>query len=263
MRRRLPSCLAVVVLLTGCGGSTSEGPAADRAGGDRAAAVRRPPRVEDVLLITIDTLRADALGYAGRDDVATPTIDRLAASGVVFTNAQAHNVVTLPSHANILTGLLPYEHGVRDNTGFTLPESIGSAATYFSRAGFATAAVVGAAALVTIGGVGVAVRAGSDLVATRAAVAILVAAALFWTTANLSVYLAERRWVGTFQSLLLLAPLAILWVAPRWPEGLPLRTLAGTAVVAVYLIVMFRLGALSRGELLYVWSLRRAPGSER
>jgi arylsulfatase A-like enzyme/Flp pilus assembly protein TadD len=135
--------------LAGCADSSDEGAgaAAGTAPSGRArdgAALPRPPRVEDVLLITLDTLRADALGYAGRFDVETPVIDRLASRGIVFTNAHAHNVVTLPSHTNILTGLLPYEHGVRDNTGFVVPPSIPTAAAHFSRAGFATAAVVGA-----------------------------------------------------------------------------------------------------------------------
>jgi arylsulfatase A-like enzyme/Flp pilus assembly protein TadD len=141
--------LTVSLLLAGCGGGGGEsGPAATAAvpsGGARGgASLARPPRVEDVLLVTIDTLRADALRYAGRSGVETPAIDRLAASGIAFTNAHAHNVVTLPSHTNILTGLLPYQHGVRDNTGFVVPASIPSAAAHFASAGFATAAVVGA-----------------------------------------------------------------------------------------------------------------------
>ena len=60
-------------------------------GGEVAAAssgAARELRVDDVLLITVDTLRADALGFAGRDDVATPALDRLAGEGVVFTRAQ-------------------------------------------------------------------------------------------------------------------------------------------------------------------------------
>ena len=64
-----------------------------------------PP--SDVILVTIDTLRADALGFRGNTRVRTPFLDSLAARGMVFTNAHAHNVVTLPSHANILTGLYP------------------------------------------------------------------------------------------------------------------------------------------------------------
>src|SRR5688572_24524421 len=83
----------------------------------------------DVILITIDTLRADALGFAGNTRVSTPNLDRLAAGGRVFTDVHAHNVVTLPSHANILTGLYPYQHGVRDNSGFQLGASHATMAT--------------------------------------------------------------------------------------------------------------------------------------
>jgi arylsulfatase A-like enzyme/Flp pilus assembly protein TadD len=98
----------------------------------------------DVLLVTIDTLRADAVGFAGKQRVETPVLDRLAARGVVFRNAHAHNVVTLPSHANILTGLLPYQHGIRDNTGFRLDPSTPTLATMLKEKGYATAAFVGA-----------------------------------------------------------------------------------------------------------------------
>ncbi|HEX5720077.1 MAG TPA: sulfatase-like hydrolase/transferase [Thermoanaerobaculia bacterium] len=106
-----------------------------------AAAPARPP---DVLLITIDTLRADALGFAGSSRVQTPALDRLAVKGRVFTNAHAHNVVTLPSHANILTGLYPFQHGVRENSGFRLSGNVPTLATVLRGAGYATAAFVGA-----------------------------------------------------------------------------------------------------------------------
>jgi len=102
------------------------------------------PSAPDVLLVTIDTLRADALGYAGNSQVRTPTLDRLARGGVVFRGAHAHNVVTLPSHANILTGLLPYQHGVRDNTGFRLSPGTPTLASLLKAKGYATAAFVGA-----------------------------------------------------------------------------------------------------------------------
>ena len=76
----------------------------------------------NVLLVTIDTLRADALGsYGGR--AITPNLDRLARHGARFTFAHSHAVVTLPSHASILTGRYPYEHGIRDNTGYRLPQT--------------------------------------------------------------------------------------------------------------------------------------------
>lgn len=98
----------------------------------------------DVILITIDTLRADSVGFAGNTRVRTPFLDRLAAEGVVFSNAHAHNVVTLPSHVNILTGLYPYQHGVRDNAGFKLDASHATVARMLKAAGYTTGAFVGA-----------------------------------------------------------------------------------------------------------------------
>lgn len=98
----------------------------------------------DIILITIDTLRADAVGYSGNRSASTPFLDRLAAESIVFSQAHAHNVVTLPSHANILTGLLPYEHGIRDNAGFSLDARHETLATILTREGYATGAFVGA-----------------------------------------------------------------------------------------------------------------------
>ena len=98
----------------------------------------------DVILVTIDTLRADSVGYAGNTQVKTPFLDRLASEGVVFTNAHAHNVVTLPSHVNILTGLYPYQHGVHDNAGFKLDAKNETLGTMLHRAGYTTGAFIGA-----------------------------------------------------------------------------------------------------------------------
>ncbi len=98
----------------------------------------------DIILVTIDTWRADAAGFAGNTRVQTPFLDGLAARGTLFTNAHAHNVVTLPSHANILTGLLPFEHGVRDNAGFVLETRHPTIATLLQQHGYATAAFVAA-----------------------------------------------------------------------------------------------------------------------
>ncbi len=103
-----------------------------------------PGFARDVILVTIDTLRADATGFAGNATAATPHMDELAAGGWVFERAHAHSVMTLPSHANLLTGRLPYQHGVRDNAGFVLPESVPTAAEAFAAAGFRTAAFVAA-----------------------------------------------------------------------------------------------------------------------
>jgi len=97
----------------------------------------------NVLLITIDTLRADALGCDG-GPARTPAIDALAASGLRFSFAHAHAVVTLPSHASILTGLYPYQHGYRENAGYRLPAGTGTLATRLKAAGFETGAFVAA-----------------------------------------------------------------------------------------------------------------------
>jgi arylsulfatase A-like enzyme/Tfp pilus assembly protein PilF len=109
-----------------------------------AKAEVKPGTGVDVILITIDTLRADALGFAGNGAVATPLLNQLAATGRVFPHAHAHNVVTLPSHTNILTGLYPYQHGVRDNQGFRLNPRIPTLATVLADAGYSTAAFVAA-----------------------------------------------------------------------------------------------------------------------
>src|SRR5260370_33090940 len=106
-------------------------------GRSEARAISSPP--PDIVLITVDTLRADALGYAGNSRVATPNIDRLAREGRVFTQAHAHNVMTLPSHANILTGGFPYDHRIRDNEGFRLDSKTPTLATLRLAAGYGTA----------------------------------------------------------------------------------------------------------------------------
>jgi arylsulfatase A-like enzyme/Tfp pilus assembly protein PilF len=109
----------------------------------RAAAfsLERTPD-QNVLLVTIDTLRADALSSYG-GPAATPNLDRLAAGGARFTFAHAHTVVTLPSHTSILTGQFPYEHGMRDNSGFRVRPGTRTLATRLKPLGFATGAFVG------------------------------------------------------------------------------------------------------------------------
>jgi len=94
--------------------------------------------------VTVDTLRADAIGAYGYRDAGTPWMDRLAADGVLFTRAHAHNVVTFPSHANILCGRYPIRHGVRDNAGFRFPADMETIATLLRSRGFHTGAFVSA-----------------------------------------------------------------------------------------------------------------------
>jgi arylsulfatase A-like enzyme/Tfp pilus assembly protein PilF len=97
-----------------------------------------------VLLVTIDTLRADALGAYGNARASTPWIDRLAAGGVRFDRAHAHSVLTLPSHASLLSGLYPQDHGVRDNAGFRFPSGRPTLATLLEARGYATGAFISA-----------------------------------------------------------------------------------------------------------------------
>jgi arylsulfatase A-like enzyme/Tfp pilus assembly protein PilF len=101
----------------------------------------------NVLFVTIDTLRADRVGAYGAKDVATPTLDALAARGVLFEEAMASVPLTLPSHASLLTGLYPATHGVRHNAVFVLGAGVETLAERFSEAGYETGAVVGAAVL--------------------------------------------------------------------------------------------------------------------
>jgi arylsulfatase A-like enzyme/Tfp pilus assembly protein PilF len=112
--------------------------------GLRSGSGREREAGRNVLLVTVDTLRADALGAYGKADAATPWIDRLAGGGVRFSAAHAHNVTTLASHANILSGRLPLEHGVRDNAGFRFPSGTDTLATLLKAHGYRTAAFVSA-----------------------------------------------------------------------------------------------------------------------
>src|SRR5207244_96966 len=103
------------------------------------APVRRAP---SVLLVTVDTLRADRLGCYGDERARTPTIDRLARAGTLFENAFTPVPITLASHASILTGLIPPAHGVRGNGGFALGP-VPTLATALRSRGLATGAFVG------------------------------------------------------------------------------------------------------------------------
>jgi arylsulfatase A-like enzyme/Tfp pilus assembly protein PilF len=107
-----------------------------------AQADLRPIPGQNVLLITIDTLRADALGCYG-GPAATPNLDRLARQGLRFDFAHAHAVVTLPSHTSILTGRYPLEHGIRDNTGYRLANGTPTMATLLKASGYRTGAFLG------------------------------------------------------------------------------------------------------------------------
>lgn len=124
-RRKTARALAAVLLLVlgACGG---EDP---------------PP---NVILVTLDTTRADAIGVYGRPGVSTPYLDTLAAEGTVFEVAQSASAVTPVSHATILTGLYPYGHRVRillGAGGYRLPADVPTLASVLAERGYHTAHV--------------------------------------------------------------------------------------------------------------------------
>jgi choline-sulfatase len=96
----------------------------------------------NVLLVTIDTLRADHLGCYGRQIAETPTLDGLATRGVRFETAIAPAPLTGPSHASILTGRNPLGHGFRNNSGFVLAPTVSTLAEAFREGGYRTGAFV-------------------------------------------------------------------------------------------------------------------------
>ena len=104
----------------------------------------RSPRRLNVLLITLDTTRADRLGCYGYSAAKTPVLDRLAQQGVLFERAYAPVPLTLPSHASMLTGLYPPEHGLRNNGQGALPSGLPTLATELQAAGYETGAFVAA-----------------------------------------------------------------------------------------------------------------------
>jgi len=98
----------------------------------------------NVLLVTLDTTRADRLGCYGNDRIETPTLDGLARQGILFTRAVTPVPVTLPAHTSLLTGLYPFHHGVRTNGRFILAEKERTLAEALSGAGYVTGAFVSA-----------------------------------------------------------------------------------------------------------------------
>ncbi len=101
----------------------------------------------NVVLVTLDTTRADHLGAWGRESARTPHLDALAERGVRFARCDTAVPITLPSHSTILTGLYPPRHGVRDNATFVLGEGYETVAERLSAAGYDTAAVISAMVL--------------------------------------------------------------------------------------------------------------------
>src|SRR6185436_12402710 len=139
-RGALVAAAAAALLLPGCGeSSTSPG----ATGGAAPAAGRAP----SVLLITLDTTRADHLGAYGDAQAQTPVLDGLAARGLLFERAWSPAPLTLPSHASILTGLYPVEHGARDNTLYRVGDECLLLSEALAERGWTTGAFVGSVIL--------------------------------------------------------------------------------------------------------------------
>jgi arylsulfatase A-like enzyme len=100
-------------------------------------------RIKHIVLISMDTTRADVLSCYGNTNRTTPNIDALAAEGILFENAIAPAPLTLPSHSTMLTGTTPLYHGVHDNMEYHLDKSQLTLAEILKKKGFSTAAFVG------------------------------------------------------------------------------------------------------------------------
>ena len=100
------------------------------------------PHPGPIVLISIDGLSPSRLPVGGSASAITPSIDALAADAVVFERAYTHSPLTLPAHASLLAGQLPFEHGVRDEAGFALKEGAGSLAELLRNRGFEAGAAV-------------------------------------------------------------------------------------------------------------------------
>ncbi|HYO13713.1 MAG TPA: sulfatase-like hydrolase/transferase [Thermoanaerobaculia bacterium] len=126
---RSPAALLVLLVLPLVGCGEGQGPAAP---------------APNLLLVTLDTVRADRLGCYGYAAAETPGLDRLAAGGLRFARASSPAPLTLPSHASLLSGLLPPHHGLRNNGAGSYPEGTATLATLLAEAGYRTGAFVGA-----------------------------------------------------------------------------------------------------------------------
>src|SRR6185312_5201895 len=98
----------------------------------------------NLLVITLDTTRADRIGAYGYGGIQTPNLDRLAREGVLFEQAASAAPLTLPAHSSLFTGKFPPEHGVRDNGGFFLDPRETTLAEILKGRGFQTGAFIGA-----------------------------------------------------------------------------------------------------------------------
>ncbi|HYR28152.1 MAG TPA: sulfatase-like hydrolase/transferase [Thermoanaerobaculia bacterium] len=107
-----------------------------------------------VFIISIDTLRSDRLPMYGYGKVDTPHLDAIRKDGILYEHAYSHAPLTLPSHSSLLTGLLPSEHGMRDNIGFQLRADVPTITEALKAKGYATGAAISAFVLRREAGLG-------------------------------------------------------------------------------------------------------------
>src|SRR2546430_7740353 len=117
-----------------------------------ASGCRRPEHLSDIknapiILISIDTLRSDHLPAYGYSKIETPAIDQFRADSILYARAYSQCPLTLVSHASMFTGLLPAEHGVRDNIGYQLEPKTKTLAQLLKSRGYATGGAVSAIVL--------------------------------------------------------------------------------------------------------------------
>src|ERR1700726_1221442 len=134
-KSRVPWCWLWAMLLAACASTATSAP-------PNTAASPSP----NIVLITLDTTRADRMGFLGSERKLTPNLDGLARQSVVFTRAYAQVPLTTASHATILTGTYPQYHQVND-FGVSLPPDVPFAPAIFKSHGYHTAAFVGSLVL--------------------------------------------------------------------------------------------------------------------
>ncbi|HEY7368852.1 MAG TPA: sulfatase-like hydrolase/transferase, partial [Thermoanaerobaculia bacterium] len=135
MRRACALILAVASTTLACGGGSARSP-------------------EAIVIVSIDTLRADHLPVYGYAAGATPAIDGLRREAILFSDATTTCPLTLPAHATLFTGAIPPRHGVRDNAGYALAASAGpTLAQRLAARGYATAGFVSAGVLASSTGI--------------------------------------------------------------------------------------------------------------
>jgi signal transduction histidine kinase/arylsulfatase A-like enzyme len=110
-------------------------------GGDVTAPTLAGPLRPNVMLVTIDSLRADHVGFTGYSKAKTPTLDRLASEGVYFTNTIVNQPGSNPSHASILTGTYPATHGIRSHMVDLLSSDVPTIGESFAAQGYVTAGI--------------------------------------------------------------------------------------------------------------------------